>query len=243
MGPQNSNGLIGQVIPSVSDEAIAEAVERVLRQSQAPMFLSALGLRLSGYFSHPIRDILGDRKLKSIIEEQLHDEVQLIGSTDKIEVKLRPDSEKIEPRRYDSTFWAAFAKPVSSGKLARALCPTAPYDFRDVGADEDVPSGWIAIPSASIPSAELPKKERDATIKASIAAWCGEHHLDPMMFSVSNIGRSEKREYTKGSRSSDGKAKSEGSKVALLVAFIDAIPEDRRKDYSLPMNLIYEFIR
>jgi len=222
---------------AVSDEEIAQAIVNILGQSDAPIYMSALGLKLSSYFSRPLREILGDRKLKAIIEKQLAARIRLIGSLSKIEVRLVPEAAMIHPRRYDPTFWAAFSKPLTAGKSVRALCPNSPYDFDDYTDRSEVQAGWKTVELPDGLSSELQKSDREQIIKDAILKWCLKNNFDPSRFSISSKARAPRGENSARSPTSDD------TRVVALLKFIENIPEEERQKYTLPIDLIYLFLK
>lgn len=238
MGLQPSDG--GTVAPlrrEVSDSEIARAIEEILQKADGTIYMSALGLKLSQHFANPIREILGDRKLKTIIDNSLTNRVQFVGTSSKMEVRLMSDAERLRPRRYDPTFWAAFAKPIASGKVVRVLQPQPPYDFQDCDSLEARPEGWLTIAAAAIPDPDLPKDEREAAVKGAIVSWCNANSLSPRDFGLTTKARAP-RGIEQRLESTE-----RPNNISALVKFIEAIPAQERKDYSLPLNLIYQYLR
>lgn len=220
-----------------SDQDIAIAVREILTEAEGPLLMSTLGSRLSRRFSKPLREILGNRKLKSLIESSLGSRAAMTGSLSKIEVRLLDDAEVPQPRRYDPTVWAAFAKPITSGKLVRGIDVAPPFSFDDFSQLSEMPLGWKVIPTSAIPPSELAKDERELLIKESILNWCLDQGVDPQSLNIT--GRQ------KNSKPNDvaHKVLVDDDRRAALLRFIEAVPASERGRFNLPLDLIYQFLK
>lgn len=221
----------------VSDQDIAVAVREILTDAEGPLLMSTLGSRLSRKFAKPLREILGNRKLKSVIESSLGSRAAMTGSLSKIEVRLLDDAEVPQPRRYDPTVWAAFAKPITPGKSARGIDVSPPFGFDDFDELGDVPHDWKVIPTSIIPPSELEKIEREPLIKDAILKWCLDHNVDPQSLNVTGRQRNAKPADVVSRNSI------EDDRRAALLSFIEAVPASERGRFTLPLDLIHQFLK
>jgi hypothetical protein len=230
---------------AVSEQDIADAVKAVLASSPEPHLLSTLGNVLSKKFERPIRDILGETKLRTIIERYLGNEVQFQGGNSRLEVRILP----VEPHRYNRKFWTAFSKPVLSGRR-RWIEPNYPFNFHDYEDGEEPPKGYLHIESSLVPAPEIPKDDRDVKIREIIQSWCAGVKRPAFDFSITPETKPVRRTPETGNAERNTqpfvKTKVESGiihyRVDALIKFIDAIPEAERSRYSLPLDLIRRFV-
>ena len=240
------------------DAKIAAVAMRKIEEGEARdegMLLSVLGNRISDEVGS-LRQMLGRRtSLRRILETEVGDRlvfkgqgnraaVQLVGAGGRRDVSGGPPAKRA--RRYDKTFWAAFAKPVRVGSR-RFVKPSRPYDFSDEVAEVAAPlPEWIEVEAARVPSPDVPRLEREAMVHAAIDEWCAVHGLDPERFadleprSVPSQPPIVPSVRTPVPGSEPAVACTKG--VEALRRLIEAVPAADRPALSLPLDLIHKLI-
>lgn len=198
----------------------------------SPLYLSRLGVLLSSHFKRPIRSILGRHKLRSVLEDSVGDKLTFEGQGANITVSLAGGTRSLNKNlRFDPVVWAAFSKPFD-GHNARYLKITRPFEFSFDSAS--LPHNEIAeITTDDVADPLLPKPERDRQIIHLLDQWCARNSIQPSLFLLQ---KNDKTFMPGRNGNNDSQA------IAALRAFISAIPEKKRGDYSLPLNLIYDLI-
>lgn len=226
----------------VSDTEVADAAKEILEIQGAPVLLSNLGILLGKKFGS-LKDSLGRRKLKTVLEKQFGANVLFSGDSSRLEVQLVTPTTLPQPKRYDPAFWAAFSKPIPSA-TERWFCSSRPFDFKDIAPDEAVPEGWLKIDPSSVPSSDMVRAEREAFIESSILKWCSSAGRSPMEFAMSSERRTAKTQQENSTflaEKSNNPASNTPTAEALL-KFIDTIPEAEQSNFSLPLDLIRRFL-
>jgi hypothetical protein len=223
----------------VSDEEIAKEALAILTSADDhsnPILLSALGMKLSTKFS-PWREVLAGRLLSKVLASQLRDRVIFEGEGPQQMIRLSRESELSSNARFDKTIWAAFSKPIPPG-TRRILRPRRPFRFTDEAAESPLTSeaDSYEVEPDLVPSEGLPRPTRDQAIIGSIKQWASLHNieLNPLL-EVSGINNG-RQIATSAVRSTAPLG------VDALVKMIAAIPVSERKNYSLPLDLIYRLI-
>jgi len=120
-------------ISTITDADIVEAVVAILGAQEdpaTPIYLATLGHLLSAHFQKPLRNILGDRKLRTIIEGAGYGRLLVDGVAHALTARLSGEANPSLALRYDPVFWAAFAKPPPEGKQ-RVVYPRRPFNLVD----------------------------------------------------------------------------------------------------------------
>lgn len=229
---------------SNSNEEIAAVSKDILEAANEPILLSNLGSRLSKHYGRALREVLASRKLKHILETELMGQLEFSGDLSQVKVRLLSDADKLNAGTYHPIIWAAFFKPVKDGCIGRAIKSSRRFDFNDVASETEVPSGWHYIRADLIPDGELPKEEREAEAKMVIHDWCVQENVDRDSLLISQSRRrAESAELEPSPVAPLSEAPPPSAGTASLRAMIEAVPEDKRKFYSLPLDLIYQLIR
>lgn len=225
----------------ISNAEIAATAKAILEERGEPILLASLGSRLSKHYGRALREILANRKLKGILESELGGKIEFTGELSTVSVKWLSDADKLNAGTYHPTIWAAFFKPVSPDNIGRAIKTTRRFDFKDVPNQSDVPVGWRFINADIIPDGELPRADREATAKMAIHDWCARESVErdsllakPFRKASDSDTRAEDQPITSKSGHHVG--------TSSLMALIEAVPEERRKSYSLTLDLIYQLI-
>lgn len=226
---------------TVSNEEIAGVAQKILESTGEPILLSNLGSRLSKHYGRALREILASRKLKRILELELPGRIDFSGELSKVTVKLLSDEDKLNAGTYDATVWAAFFKPVKNNHIGRAIKLSQRFDFHDVADTGDVPPGWHFIAADLVPDGKLPKADREAKAKVVIHDWCVQEGVDRNSLLITSSMR-ESHDHGPSLSIKQGSALASHQGAASLIAFIESIPVDKRKSYSLTLDLIYQLI-
>ena len=139
--------------------------------------------------------------------------------------------------RFDPAFWAAFSKPIAETKV-RYFYNTKPFYFHDLDIKEDVRSNTgIIIEGLDIADPNLSKPERDQEIRQAITRWCERHdrHINDFILAKKSASKAQ---FEETAPKSDVR-----QEIAALRAFIEAIPSEERKNFNLPCDIIYRFVR
>ncbi|MEH7905517.1 hypothetical protein V7794_30755 [Rhizobium laguerreae] len=215
-------------LPTVSEIAGA-ALEFLKAQtgSEDGIYLSRLGGMLSQHFRRPTRELLGKRKLSQILKDGLGDAVKIEGSETTLAAKLVAESEMSGGVvRFDPVIWAAFSKPLTLGKV-RYLKATRPFTFvSDI--DKLTWEEPKEIREGDIADAALPKSERDREITHKIDEWCAQNNLHPSAFKYEPL--------------SNNRPAKAAPKHDVLRTLVEAVPAEKRKNFSLQFDLIYELL-
>jgi hypothetical protein len=87
---------------------------------------------------------------------------------------------------YDPNFWKAFHRTWAgeSDDARRVVSVRAPFEVRNIGAEDDVPTGFIEIGRKYLtgPSEGMSMPELVALTHASIRRWLGDNGLDASQF-------------------------------------------------------------
>lgn len=249
-GDERSEGNLDSRIAEIALRKIDEAAP-----GAGGVLLSVLGNRISDELG-PLRQYLGSRTtLRRVLEAELGGKVAFMGLGNRVSVRLNEergaDGSPVRTgtrggRRYDKTFWAAFAKPVRTG-CRRCLKPLRPYDFRDEPEELAViPAEWIEVEVSLIPPSDMPRSEREAKVHASIEAWCARHGLEadkfvdlqpaPVAATPRNIGRNGLPV------AAERPAQESLPGVAALRQLVEAVPAVDRSKFSLPFDLIHALL-
>ena len=217
-------------IPSTS--AVAGAALEILKTQHGTdrgIYLSRLGGMLSAHFRRPIREILGTQKLSQILTDGLGAAIKLEGTGSAVVAKLASDSEMTGGAvRFDPALWAAFTKPIPPGTI-RYLKVTRPFTF----VSDPTKVTWDdprEIHEDDIADTLLEKAERDREITQKIDNWCSRNGVSPARFiyeAVQPAGRPQRGVDRKGD---------------VLRRMIEAVPVEKRGEYTLPLDLIYELL-
>ena len=224
----------------ITNGEIAAVSKEILESTSEPILLANLGSRLSKHYGRALREILASRKLKRILETELGGKIEFTGELSKVSVNLLSDADKLNSGTYHPTIWAAFFKPVAADNIGRAIKSSRRFDFKDISDQSDVPPGWHFIKADLIPDGELAKADREATAKMNIHDWCVQENIDRDSLLAKAGRKAVDGEAPSQRQPSKEKVGHEGT--ASLMALIEAVPEDRRKSYSLTLDLIYQLI-
>jgi len=229
-------------VATISDKEVATVARGLLEETQAPLLLADLGSRLSKHYSKALREILGSRKLKKVLETQLRGEIAFEGELSQVAAKLLTPADKINVGRYHPTVWAAFHKPLVAPNTARGLKTSPPFDFMDFSLAADIPSGWRSVNPVLIPDTTLRRQERERATKMAIHDWSAREGLDPEEFVLQAGATPEKAPQSAALTVEPKPTVEPGSKIDALRRFIDAIPEDRRGEHTLTLDLVRQFL-
>lgn len=212
--------------------AIADAALPLMEAHPEGLLLSRLGFELRRELGDNFRVLLGSKRLGDVLRQYVGSRALFDGHGSEMKVRLLP---KIETQRapiihFEPRFWAAFSKPIRPPSTQRWLQTEHPFQFEDLQSGESAPAGWMEVQASRIPSVALPTSERSSAIIESIGAWCAANRLDPEQF------RQRARQ-----RAQSTSPPSPG--VLALRALVDAVPENERAKFSLPLDLISRLLR
>ncbi|UXT64155.1 hypothetical protein FY133_00625 [Agrobacterium tumefaciens] len=218
----------------LSTSEIAGAALELLKSQQSAekgMYLSRLGGLLSAHFNRPTREIFGSRKLSQILTEGLGGAIKIEGSGASLSVHLVSESEMTgSVLRFDPVIWAAFSKPASQNRV-KYLKVTRPFTFvsdpTKITFDD-----YKEVSDDDIADKSLPKTDREREIIQKIDNWCQRHNLQPADF----------RYEPERPRPQPVAGKIAADNLGLLRRLVEAIPPERRRDFSLSFDLIYELL-
>lgn len=240
------------------DAKIAAVAMRKIEESGTGgegMLLSVLGNRISDEIGS-LRQMLGRRtSLRRILEEEVGDRLVFKGLGNRAAVQLVDPGGRRDvgsgpqvkhARRFDKTFWAAFAKPVRIGSR-RFIKPTRPYDFSDEVEEFAAPQPeWIEVEASRIPSPDVPRHEREAMVHAAIDGWCEVHGLNPERFTDLEPrpfpGPPPAIPNVRTPIAATGPTLAPTKGVEALLRLIEAVPTADRPTLSLPLDLIHKLI-
>lgn len=225
----------------ISNAEIAATAKEILEARGEPVLLASLGSSLSKHYGRALREILSSRKLKGILETELGGKIEFAGELSTVSVKWLSDADKLNAGTYHPTIWAAFFKPVAPHNIGRAIKSNRRFDFKDVASESEVPVGWRFIGADQIPDGELPKADREAAAKMTIHDWCARENIDReslLAKAVRKVGEADPATMDQPPRLNSERH----GGTASLMALIEAVPEDRRKSYTLTLDLIYQLI-
>jgi hypothetical protein len=225
--------------PAIPDTAIVDAVVSLLRGQEdlsAPVYLATLGHRLSAYFHKPLRDILGDRKLRTIIERTGNGRVLVDGPANALRARLfSGGSNPGLGLRYDPAIWAAFAKPTFEGRQ-RVIKPRRPFSMAD-HPDGPPVEGWIAVDHNLIPATDMSKVEREDAIKRSIIAWCEKNSFEPDQFTDLQVR-------TPASSARPLHSSTTPTQIANhILSLLELIPPNKRATLMISLEMVYDILK
>jgi hypothetical protein len=221
--------------PVPAEEIAATVLKLLQAQSDplAPIYLAQLGTQLAAIYTRPLKQVLGPRRLRTLLEQQLSSQIIFEGEPSSLSVRAAASSATLggQPIRYDKRVWDAFSKQIPPGQI-RVLQIERPFSYRDIAdpSYEPVESEGL-VERDLIPSGPLPRSERDAKIAANIKSWCDTHGQPLSKFR--DTSRDEPKRPTLAS--------AQGAEA--LLNLIEHVPAAERGKFRLPLDLIYRVLK
>lgn len=217
--------------PKIED--IVLTIGKILEDAEGPMKLSLLGQLLNQRLDASIRQVLGNKPLGDLVLEHFGDRFEIQGHGPHKEVGRIGEwvLERPSPR-YDPRFWKHFSSSVGEG-LTRWISDNDPYRSIDqTTAPQD--GDYIEIEGHFLPQPGQELLNRGRFIRQNIETWARAHSFDLSRIETpSELGAGDAKSSARLARN-----KSADFGTRAIQAILDAIPEDERSNYSLPLNLV-----
>lgn len=212
------------------EEILLKAGE-ILESSDSPIKVAWLGQELNRVLDVSIRQVLGTKPLGDLLLERYGDTYEIQGIGPHKEIGKQGTWKFRHPgTQYRSEFWTCFNTPRDSEnrRWISKISPFISIDQKDCPGEQylEIEPRFLILEGQDVPNAAK-------FVRQNIQNWAVEHNFD-----LNLVQRPEDDQMPRSPRRDERSEASSDFGMRAVRALLDAIPENERSQYSIPLDLL-----